>query len=385
MKTSRRKFNSFLISASLFSLYPNILRASNMGGKFLVLIELQGANDGLNTVIPYNDEYYYKLRPNIAIKKKEILTIDENTGLHFSMGGLAKLYENGELKIIQNLGYPQPVLSHFRSIELWETGGDGLLKGRDGWLITSLEDLSKNVNLDAKAIHLDSSSGIFKGGLDGYLGPNSIDYNPSELESRDSTIPSLGNENIGLLGELIKQRKENQENIQSMKNKLNKKGSNFRIGRGALGSQLSQVATLLDADVNIPVFKVSMGSFDTHIDQFWKHRSLLRELSEGISDFVKILKRIGVWNDTLIMTYSEFGRRANENGSRGTDHGMAAPHFLLGGSIKGGIYGGKLDFNKLKNNNLAFQVDYRSLYNQILTSHFDLPNNPFTKFKSSLI
>ena len=99
----------------------------------------------------------------------------------------------------------------------------------------------------------------------------------------------------------------------------------------------------------------------------------------------KILKRIGVWNDTLIMTYSEFGRRANENGSRGTDHGMAAPHFLLGGSIKGGIYGGKLDFNKLKNNNLAFQVDYRSLYNQILTSHFDLPNNPFTKFKSSLI
>jgi len=371
MKISRRQFNGFLISASLFSLYPNVLRSSNFGGKFLVLIELQGANDGLNTVIPYNDQYYYKLRPNIAIKKKEVLTIDENTGLHFSLEGLARLYENGELKIIQNLGYPQPVLSHFRSIELWETGGDGFSKGRDGWLIPSLENLSKNIKLDAKAIHLDTSSGIFKGGFDGYLGPNSIDYNPSELESRDSTIPSLGNENIGLLGELIKQRKENQENIRSMKNKLIKKRTNFRIGRGALGSQLSQVAKLLDAGVNIPVFKVSMGSFDTHIDQFWKHRNLLRELSEGISDFVKSLKRIGVWDDTLIMTYSEFGRRANENGSRGTDHGMAAPHFLLGSSIKGGIYGGKLNFNKLKNNNLAFQVDYRSLYNHILTSHLD--------------
>ena len=228
MKISRRNFNSFLISASLFSLYPNILRSSNFGGKFLVLIELQGANDGLNTVIPYNDKFYYKLRPNIAIKKKEILTIDENTGLHFSMEGLARLYENGELKIIQNLGYPQPVLSHFRSIELWETGGDGLSKGRDGWLVPSLNSLSKNIDLDAKAIYLDASSGIFKGGLDGYLGPNSIDYNPSELESRDSTIPSLGNENIGLLGELIKQRKENQENIQSMKNKLSKKVRNFR-------------------------------------------------------------------------------------------------------------------------------------------------------------
>jgi len=385
MKISRRQFNGFLISASLFSLYPNVLRSSNFGGKFLVLIELQGANDGLNTVIPYNDQYYYKLRPNIAIKKKEVLTIDENTGLHFSLEGLARLYENGELKIIQNLGYPQPVLSHFRSIELWETGGDGFSKGRDGWLIPSLENLSKNIKLDAKAIHLDTSSGIFKGGFDGYLGPNSIDYNPSELESRDSTIPSLGNENIGLLGELIKQRKENQENIRSMKNKLIKKRTNFRIGRGALGSQLSQVAKLLDAGVNIPVFKVSMGSFDTHIDQFWKHRNLLRELSEGISDFVKSLKRIGVWDDTLIMTYSEFGRRANENGSRGTDHGMAAPHFLLGSSIKGGIYGGKLNFNKLKNNNLAFQVDYRSLYNHILTSHFGLPDNPFTKFKSDLI
>ena len=385
MKISRRQFNGFLISASLFSLYPNVLRSSNFGGKFLVLIELQGANDGLNTVIPYNDQYYYKLRPNIAIKKKEVLTIDENTGLHFSLEGLARLYENGELKIIQNLGYPQPVLSHFRSIELWETGGDGFSKGRDGWLIPSLENLSKNIKLDAKAIHLDTSSGIFKGGFDGYLGPNSIDYNPSELESRDSTIPSLGNENIGLLGELIKQRKENQENIRSMKNKLIKKRTNFRIGRGALGSQLSQVAKLLDAGVNIPVFKVSMGSFDTHIDQFWKHRNLLRELSEGISDFVKSLKRIGVWDDTLIMTYSEFGRRANENGSRGTDHGMAAPHFLLGSSIKGGIYGGKLNFNKLKNNNLAFQVDYRSLYNYILTNHFNLTKNPFSQFKSDLI
>ena len=385
MKIRRRQFNGFLLSASLFSLYPNVLRSSNFGGKFLVLIELQGANDGLNTVIPYNDQYYYKLRPNIAIKKKEVLTIHENTGLHFSLDGLAKLYENGELKIIQNLGYPQPVLSHFRSIELWETGGDGFSKGRDGWLIPSLENLSKNIKLDAKAIHLDTSSGIFKGGFDGYLGPNSIDYNPSELESRDSTIPSLGNENIGLLGELIKQRKENQENIKSMKNKLLKKRTNFRIGRGPLGSQLSQVAKLLDAGVNIPVFKVSMGSFDTHIDQFWKHRNLLRELSEGISDFVKSLKRIGVWDDTLIMTYSEFGRRANENGSRGTDHGMAAPHFLLGSSIKGGIYGGKLNFNKLKNNNLAFQVDYRSLYNYILTNHFNLTKNPFSQFKSDLI
>ena len=112
---------------------------------------------------------------------------------------------------------------------------------------------------------------------------------------------------------------------------------------------------------------------------------MLRELSEGIFDFTQALKQIGLWDNTIIMTYSEFGRRANENGSRGTDHGMAAPHFLLGGSIKGGIFGGELNFNNLNNNNLAFQVDYRSLYNHVLTTHFELPNNPFSKFKSDLI
>ena len=385
MKINRRKFNSFFISSSLFSLYPNLLNANKLGNKLLILIELQGANDGLNTVIPYSNKFYYKLRPNIAIKKDDILSIDKNVGLHFAMEGLAKLYEKGELKIIQNLGYPQPVLSHFRSIELWETGGDGSSKGRNGWLVPSLENISQFSKLDAKAIHLDTSSGLFKGGLDGYLGPNSIDYNPSELESRDSTIPTLANNNIGLLGELIKQRKENQINIKSLKDKLSKKNSNFRVGRGALGSQLSQVISIIDAEVNIPVFKVSMGSFDTHIDQYRKHRDLLRELSEGISDLVKNLKRIGIWNDTIVMTYSEFGRRANENGSRGTDHGMAAPHFLLGGSVNGGIFGGNLDFNKLNNNNLTFQVDYRSLYNHVLSNHFNLTNNPFSKFKSDLI
>ena len=385
MKTSRRNFNSFLFSASLFSIYPNLLKSSSYGGKYLILIELQGANDGLNTVIPYSNPFYYKLRPNIAIKKEDILTIEKDTGLHFSLEGLAKLFEEGELKIIQNLGYPQPVLSHFRSIELWETGGDGTSKGRDGWLIQSLNHISKKSKFDAKAIHLDTSPGVFKGGFDGYLGPNSIDYNPTELESRDSTIPSLGNTNIGLLGDLINQRKENQENIISMKNKLRNKKKHFNIGRGTLGSQLTQVVTLLDAGVKIPVFKVSMGSFDTHIDQFWKHRDLLRELSDSIYDLVKSLKKIGVWKDTLIMTYSEFGRRANENGSRGTDHGMAAPHFLLGGSIRGGIYGGSLDFSNLNNNNLAFQVDYRSLYNHILSTHFNLFDNPFAKFKSDLI
>ena len=148
MKLTRRQSLSFFGATSLFSILPSSYLNAAMSSKYLILVELQGANDGLNTVIPYSNPYYYNLRPNIAIKKEEILTIEKNTGLHFSLSGLAQLYEKGELKIIQNLGYPQPVLSHFRSIELWETGGDGTSKGRDGWLIQSLNSISKKSKFD---------------------------------------------------------------------------------------------------------------------------------------------------------------------------------------------------------------------------------------------
>jgi len=154
---------------------------------------------------------------------------------------------------------------------------------------------------------------------------------------------------------------------------------------GSLGNQLSRVCELIGANISIPVYKVSIGSFDTHIDQFWRHRQLLRELDEAVSGTVKELKKIGIWNNTVIMTYSEFGRRAKENGARGTDHGMAAPHFVIGGSIKGGINGGLPNLDQLQNNDLIYEIDYRSLYDFVLNKHFNLESNPFKKFRTNEI
>ena len=148
---------------------------------------------------------------------------------------------------------------------------------------------------------------------------------------------------------------------------------------------MTNVCNLIEAGVNIPVFKVALGSFDTHESQFWRHRDLLRDLDESLSDTCKALKKIGVWENTIIMTYSEFGRRAKENGSRGTDHGMAAPHFLIGGKINGGIDGQNPDLTKLNKNNLEYSIDYRSLYEFVLRTHFNLDKNPFEKYKSNLI
>ena len=137
---NRREFLSFLGSTFIFSGFPSLLKANIKDKKFLILIELQGANDGLNTVIPYKQNYYYKLRPTIGIEKSKVLTITEQNGLHYSLKNIAKLYEQGNIKIVQNLGYPHAVLSHFRSIDIWETGGDGKKQNRNGWLVKSLED-----------------------------------------------------------------------------------------------------------------------------------------------------------------------------------------------------------------------------------------------------
>lgn len=380
MKFSRRQSLTFFGATTLFSIAPNIFLNASSNSKYLILVELQGANDGLNTVIPFSDQNYYKLRPTIGIPRKDILTIDSKMGLHFSLRGLADIYEKGELKIVQNLGYPNPVLSHFRSIELWETGGDGKSKGRNGWLNEPLNHIDGIAQLDGKAIYLDQSGDIFRGGKDGFYGPNSLGFEAAEIDSRDQTVPM--NQSFGLLNELMKERKINSEKLRKIQNKLSGGNQFTHIGRGNLGKQLGKVCNILSKGINIPVFKVAIGSFDTHSEQFWKHRDLLRELDQSLSDTVVALKKIGIWEDTIIMTYSEFGRRAAENGSRGTDHGMAAPHFIIGGSLNGGFYGSVPSLSKLNNDNLEFEIDYRTIYEGILRQHFNLNDNPFKKYKN---
>lgn len=381
---SRRQALSFFGSTALFAAWPQLV-AAKTSTPILILVELQGANDGLNTYVPYQDPGYFKLRPKIALRKEHILTVTETMGFHFSLENLARHFERGECQIVQNLGYPNPILSHFRSIELWERGGDGKRNTGDGWLVKTLDQLAMSNNWDAKAITLDNEAGLFTGGMDGYLGPNSIGYVPTATESRDSTIPVMeDNKAIGLLGELIEGRKTSHDQIMTIKRKLDENRLHFGFGRGDLGKQLSQVCTLIGAGMELPVYKVSIGSFDTHINQYWNHRDLLRELDESLDNTVKALKKIGVWDNTIIMTYSEFGRRASENGSRGTDHGMAAPHLMLGGRLKGGFIGHDPKLKALDNNNLTFSIDYRALYDHVLSTHFGVTDNPFSKYRDPI-
>ena len=384
MINSRREFLSLAGYTFLFSSFPSIARASTKK-RILILVELQGANDGLNTVIPLNQDYYYRLRPTIGIEKNRILNISKENGLHYSLKNIAKNYEDGNVKIIQNLGYPHAVLSHFRSIDIWETGGDGKKKFRNGWLVDSLNEYSRKLDLDAKGMFLDNSNSIFRGGIDGFIGSNAIGLEPEEIEVRDAVLTVDDRKNFGLLNEILNKRRENSDLLKNLISKFNKVKNIYSFGGGQLGTQLSNVCNLIASNIYIPVYKVALGSFDTHNNQKNTHRRLLRDLDKSLSSTINALKEIGVWNDTLIMTYSEFGRRANENGSRGTDHGMAAPHFILGGNIKGGIVGEYNDLSKLWNNNINYKIDYRSLYEFVLRKHFNIKNNPFSKFENKII
>ncbi|MCH1449622.1 MAG: DUF1501 domain-containing protein [Litoricolaceae bacterium] len=352
------------------------LALNGNGRRVLILIELQGANDGLNTVIPYSNDRYYSLRPNIGIEKNKVLDLDGEQGFHPSLAGLRHLYERGVVKIFQNVGYPNQIQSHFRSIEVWERGGDGNGNGRDGWFVNAVRNSALNNRYEAPGIYLGGTSDIFHGGI-GYLG--SASFADSGHQGRDSMVVRSNNA-PSMLSRISRKRQDDFEKNEKISKKL-KNAQRIAFGGSNLANQLGRICELLSADIRAPVFKVSIGGFDTHAGQNNTHRKLLKALDDAISKTVTTLDSLGVWDDVAIMTYSEFGRRAKENGARGTDHGTAAPHFLISKSLGSGIVGGFPDLERLKNGDLRFEVDYRAMYNYVLEKSFGLSANPFSEYR----
>ena len=377
---NRREFclNTIIGSAALLSnkLYAN----PSATDRHIILVELTGANDGLNTVVPFKNDRYYALRPEIGIQREDILALDDEQGLHPSLRGIRSLYESGDLKIFQNVGYPEQIQSHFRSIEIWERGGDGRGNGREGWLVKQLSDLRPD-SFDAPGIYLGGTGNIFAGGAS-YLGPHSIGkiLSSNDQGASEHQVPSVPKNS--LLSSIQQSQTRHNSRVLSISSKLRADSSSFSIRGRQLGSQLRTVCSLISAGIQIPVFKVTLGSFDTHVNQRNQHRDLLRELDEALSDTVAALKRVGVWDKVAIITYSEFGRRAAENGSRGTDHGTAAPHLFLSGDVDGGIHGGMADLERLHKGDLVFKTDYRSVFEFALRHHLKIEQNIFSDFRT---
>jgi uncharacterized protein (DUF1501 family) len=364
----RREFlkSSLLFPAAIFSglkFIPSQAYARNVNwNRTLLLLELKGGNDGLNTMIPYNDEKYYKLRPTLGVARDRIIQISDKVGFHPAFLNLRSLWENKEMAIIQGVGYPDPNLSHFRGINIWNSASDADDFVDEGWITSLFQENRPGFEFAADGINLGkNTAGAIIGNKAKLI---TLGKKPDNTLNKASKIlPGNSQTTNTALGHILKQRRDLRGAADNIIKKQIKNISLLSIfPQTNLGIQFQTAARLLLAGVKVPVIKLMIDGFDTHAEQEPQHSQLLSDISSNIATFAKVMKSNNLWNNVAIMSYSEFGRRVAENNSSGTDHGTAAPHFIFGGKIKGGLYGNQPQLNNLENENLKHQIHFREIY-----------------------
>lgn len=350
--------------ASLAAL-PWLAHAAPEGGRYerlLILIELKGGNDGLNTLIPYNDSEYTRLRPRLAIPRERVVQLDATFGLHPALAPLKSLWDGGELAWVQGVGYPEPNLSHFRSIEIWETASGSREYLGDGWLARVFRAAPPPAGFAADGVSVAADD---MGPLAGARAVSLSD--PARFVNQARLVRASPHSANGALAHILKVGDDIRAAAQGLDSH-----TEFRaeFPRHRFG-QACQAAARVAAGRNVAAIRISHNGFDTHGGQSNVHERLLGELAEGLLALRAALAEKGLWRDTLLLSYSEFGRRAQENGSGGTDHGTAAPHFLIGGRVKGGLYGQAPSLSRLEGGNLLSTVDFRSLYATVIERWWD--------------
>lgn len=341
-------------------------RAASAADRILILVELKGGNDGLNTVVPYANNSYYQLRPVLGIKHEEVIKLDAQTGLHPALAPLLPLWEQGELGIVQGVGYPQPNLSHFRSIEIWETASKSSEYLEDGWVARGMK-----AGLAAKGSFTTEGVLIGRNEFGPLAGARAVSLNNPEAFVNQSRFA------LGLEDAQASQGKGNPalQYLLQVENDVNQAAQGLRGDKynfstpfptGAFGNGVKAAAQVVASQKDkggVPVITLTLGSFDTHQNQLGTHANLLKQLAEGMAALKSALTELGAWDRTLVMTFSEFGRRARQNNSNGTDHGTVAPHFVAGGAVRGGLYGQAPDLTRLDSTqNASYNTDFRQLY-----------------------
>jgi uncharacterized protein (DUF1501 family) len=341
----------------------------------LVVVQLAGGNDGLNTLIPLEDPDYYRLRPTLGIPKDKVLPIAEATGLHPSCTALQKLYGEGKLAIVQNVGYPNPNRSHFRSTEIWETGSSSDEFAPTGWIGRFLDNACTGMPSDSRdpvAVHLTngvpqsfmsehshSTFGLVPGGGNRRDNEESRQLLEGMLAKPEAAVDASPNDNRSFLRQALMDTLVTERKVQRV---LGEYRPGVPYPGSPLATSLRNVAALVAARLPTRVYFVSLGGFDTHSNQLFQHAALLTQLSEALAAFQKDLESKRLDAQVTTMTFSEFGRRPSENDSRGTDHGTAAPLFVMGSKIKGGLHGTPASLKLERNQDLLFSTDFRRVY-----------------------
>jgi uncharacterized protein (DUF1501 family) len=356
----RRDFLKTAGAAAVTAVVPCHVLAQQPGADYdrlLVLVELKGGNDGLNTVVPYADRAYYELRPRLGIPRDQVLQLDGATGLHPSLEPLMALWAGRELAIVQGVGYPGANLSHFRSIEIWETASKSTEYLADGWLSRAFAAVPTPRSYAADGVVVGGAGmGPFAGGA-----TRAIALTNTEQFLRQARLaaPAAQAGNVALAHIL----RVEQDIVQAAANLNGDYPFATQFPATAFGNAVRTASQVIASKAGVAAVKLSLGGFDTHSGQAGPHARLLKDLADGLVALRSALAEIDRWDRTLVMTYAEFGRRPRQNQSNGTDHGTASAHFVTGGRVKGGLYGAAPALSRLDGNgNLPFAVDFRDLY-----------------------
>lgn len=377
--TTRRSFlkQSALATAGTM-LLPNFLKAFEVrpdvtpnSGKILVVIQLSGGNDGLNTIVPYTNDLYYQYRPQLALSKEKVLKASDSLGFHPSLVKLNQLYDQGYLSVINNVGYPNPDRSHFRSMDIWQTASDSTEYLNTGWVGRYLDSNCKDCHVAHQAIEIDDTLSL---SLKGESIKGLAVKNPKKLYQilhneffqrvskntpADSSDPTLHY--------LYKTLAETTSSADYIYDKSKVYQSSVSYPNNEFAGQLKTVAELINSGIETKVYYVSLSGFDTHVRQQAVHERLLGIYAESVYAFISDLEKNNRFQDVMVMTFSEFGRRVAQNASNGTDHGTANNLFIMGKNLKQkGFINGTPDLSKLDEGDLIHQIDFRSVYATVL-------------------
>jgi uncharacterized protein (DUF1501 family) len=370
--------------------------ATGKDGTILVVLQMAGGNDGLNMVVPIADDAYYRARPTLALPAGKILRLNSDAGLNPKLGGLKSLFDDGHLAVIQGVGYPNPNRSHFRATEIWQTASDADRAEREGWLGRYFDNCCAGAdptvgvaigNEMPQSFTARRPTGIvfsrpeqyrFKSGdqREGRMNEEEVFYRQLN-QPNDASIAAPEGGSIGAIAGATTsdlsaadflQRTALDAQISSDKilEIARKSKSSVPYPKGELANSLSLIARMIGGGLTTRVYYTSQGGFDTHVGQLNAHDRLMAELNDALAAFVADLKQQGNFERVLLLTFSEFGRRVEENANGGTDHGAAAPMFVLGGGVKPGLFGKYPSLTDLDNGDLKFNTDFRSVYGSVL-------------------
>lgn len=350
--------------------------ADNAAGQenILVVVQMTGGNDGLNTIIPYTQDEYYKQRPKLAVPKKDVLKINDEFGFNPALDGFSELLEAGLLGVVQGVGYAQPNRSHFESMDIWHTCQRKTGDRSDGWLGRAIDQLAEGESTETTGMHIGNRKQPLAVASRLHRVPSirSIEQFRLQTQEKDSiqamrSLAQSENSEADSLLNFVQTSTTTAIDVSQKLQQVSKsKNSNIQYPETELAGKLKTVSQLIASDIGARVYYVEIDGFDTHAFQAPAHTALLRELGDALNSFAQDLREKGMQERVLTMCFSEFGRRVAQNASDGTDHGTAAPMFLMGSNLEPGLIGKHPSLTNLDNGDLKFHTDFRQVYATVL-------------------